>query len=227
MLPFESEQDLTFVHAGANDGQADDWLYASVTKNRWQGLCLEPQARIFERLRKTYAGFPGVTPIKGALSSQSGRRVLYGVRHPDPRLDVLCDKLASFDRELLVRNARQEFGKFPELEGSLAELDAWITEETVPCYTLEELLAGYRLQPDLVSLDIEGHEAEVVTSIDFARIRPKYVFFETYHMPAEEKSACLSLLRENGYATQWVEEYGVREFNVLGVLVKDLMAGNG
>src|SRR5450432_1350899 len=181
-LPIGARPGLRFIHAGANDGITNDWLYRSIIDEAWQGVCLEPQPAVFAKLQTTYAANPRVRLVPGAIASEPGDRTLYSFRHPHPPFHTLCDKLASFDQYVLLANVAIELPKFPELVGTVgAELERWLEMTTVRCYTIPELIALYDLEPDLIALDIEGSEDEILMSLDLERVRPSFVFFEAFH----------------------------------------------
>lgn len=53
---------------------------------------------------------------------------------------------------------------------------------------------------DFLSLDVEGLEHDVLSSMDFAYVRPRLIVLETAVTErTPEKNACIALLRQHGY----------------------------
>lgn len=78
------------------------------------------------------------------------------------------------------------------------------TRKTVPCSTLTAVLdaTAYKDRPiDLLSIDTEGHDLQVLESLDFARYQPRVVAVESFArtLPAVEETAVYRLLRSRGY----------------------------
>src|SRR4051812_13445402 len=53
-------QRFVFLQIGAFDGQHGDPIHGFVKKYAWQGILVEPQARYFEALSRTYDGYKGL-----------------------------------------------------------------------------------------------------------------------------------------------------------------------
>jgi hypothetical protein len=68
----------------------------------------------------------------------------------------------------------------------------------VPVRTLDQILSEADApQPiDLLSVDVEGHELDVLRGLDFARWRPRLILLED-HVTSTSKH---NFLRRNGYA---------------------------
>lgn len=221
VLPFAKSKNLSFIHAGANDGTTNDWLYQQIILNQWIGVCLEPQKEMYGLLEEVYKDYKFVVTLNAALSNTSGMRKIYYFQYPENKtLNDLCNKLASFERATLEKNLKTEILKFPSLSGFLIpNMDQYIYEESVICYTIEQLLVENLNQKlDLLSLDIEGHEFEIISSIDFNKVKPHYIFFEFFHLSETSKEASIKLLKNNGYELTYIEEYCIEDFNLLATL---------
>jgi len=217
MLPFETEKNIAFIHAGANDGVSNDWIFKSATQNDWKGVCLEPQPDSYKKLCLAYENYPNITPLCGALASEKGEFPLHSFSSPDPEFFDVFDKLSSFDLDLLVKNVEVELSSRPELKKRVGNILKRVRSQMVRCYTTEELLRDFISNPDLISLDIEGYEAKIIEGFPFEKIKPKYIFFEAFHMHPDEKSKCLNRLSLEGYSFVGAKEYGIEDFNILAV----------
>lgn len=83
-------------------------------------------------------------------------------------------------------------------------LDQYITIE-VDCKTLTELIDGTKYkdkQIDFLSVDAEGHDFEVISSLDFNRYKPLLIAVESHEPIFErvEKTELYKYLRESGYS---------------------------
>lgn len=77
--------------------------------------------------------------------------------------------------------------------------EKWAEETvTVTVETLDNLLAAYDfLQLDLLTIDVEGHELEVLKGLDFSRWRPRVIVAEAWDQKAKE--ALTDYLGRAGY----------------------------
>ena len=75
-----------------------------------------------------------------------------------------------------------------------------IVARTVPCFTLATLLREYGFASvDLVQIDAEGHDYEIIKTIDWAAKPPSVIRFEHAHLPRSACDECLTLLASRGY----------------------------
>jgi hypothetical protein len=63
----QHQRGFFFVPIGANDGIFCDSLFEFVTKNRLRGLVVEPLNDLFAQLKKKYAPFPQIKPVRCAI----------------------------------------------------------------------------------------------------------------------------------------------------------------
>jgi FkbM family methyltransferase len=184
---------LSFVQIGANDGVSFDPLHPFVERHRDRvsGIVVEPLRDKFELLCRTYEGFPRIHKVNAAIHNTERRMTLYRV---DPRHER---KLPGWARGIASFDPRHH-----ERAGDLAR---HMIAEEVPCMTLPELLAtvpGFEL--DVLVTDTEGYDAEILSAIDFTRIRPSLIHFEhglpVGTMTPEALDALTDRLHEAGYS---------------------------
>jgi FkbM family methyltransferase len=190
----------------------------------WTGVCLEPQKDVCQRLRKNYEGCSRVSVLRLAIDEYDGTRPLYRIKHPDPEKNDLLDKLSSFHKDILIRNATLELGKTnSDLNRAMLEnLELWITTELVDCMRVDTLLDRLGWVPDLLDIDAEGHESTILLSFDINRYRIPYIFYENYHLSPLDKRRCQSKLISGGYKLTFYPEYQISDFNIFASLTGHL-----
>lgn len=183
---FANAEDVNFMQIGAYDGMAGDPVRPLVLSHpRWRGVLVEPQPHAHARLKRTYEGHP-LHLLQAAVSSQGGQRTLHFIEESEIqrlRLPDWAREIASFDPYHVQRH-------FPQ---------ARISSNCVTTMTFAEAtrsLPGERV--DLVVIDVEGHETEILRSIDFDRHRVRFLIYEHKHLSADERQRLGDLLR--GYA---------------------------
>ena len=140
-----------FVEVGANRPQ-----FASQTWHLeelgWTGVLIEPQPDLADALRQARAAT--VFAVACSSPANAGRRM---------RLYV-AGALSSLDRDRMAPGAEPE-----------QVID-------VPVRTLDDILieAGAPQGFDLLSVDVEGHELEVLGGFDFARWQPRLILLEDH-----------------------------------------------
>jgi hypothetical protein len=76
-------------------------------------------------------------------------------------------------------------------------------EIEVKCLRLGDLQeAGGLLGLDVLVLDVEGHEPQILRTIDTLLTRPKIVLFERSHLSREQASDISGLMRQLGYTVR-------------------------
>jgi FkbM family methyltransferase len=149
---FEVGSDLRFVQVGAFDGITVDPLHRYIGRCGWRGALVEPQAHSAAALRELYRDNQGVVVLQAAVAEGAGRRTLFTVESTQAQAPAWAGGLASFDRQLILKNA----SLIPGLAGM-------IREEEVECVPFDAVLA--RLPPgrlDLLQIDVEGADAALL-----------------------------------------------------------------
>jgi FkbM family methyltransferase len=201
---FRCADDLRLVQVGANDGVRNDLLCPFLAGSDPRGILIEPQTMPFRKLQARYGDRERLTLLQAAIDDRAGTRTLYRCRE-----DLVAGEgaaflsgLASFDRsqvvDAYVRHARRL--------GLSEHPDRAIVGEAVATLTLDAVLIDFGLDRcDLLVIDTEGHDFEIIRTIDFSRIRPLVLIYEHIHLGRADRLACWRLLRANGYrcAADW------------------------
>jgi FkbM family methyltransferase len=201
---FRCADDLRFVQVGANDGVRNDLLCPFLERSDPRGILIEPQTMPYQQLQARYGGRERLILVQAAIDNRTGARTLYRCREDlvVGEAAAFLSGLASFDRAQVVaayvRHARRL--------GLSEHPDRAIVGEAVPTLTLDAVLNDFGLDRcDLLVIDTEGHDFEIIRTIDFSRIRPLVLIYEHKHLGRADRLACWRLLRANGYrcAADW------------------------
>jgi FkbM family methyltransferase len=164
---FGRRREGVFVEVGANDPVAGSqtWL---LEQNGWRGVLVEPQSAHQPRLREQRKG------------SQ-----IFQVACSSP------DKEGEMDLLLASENGTSTLQAQADSHGA-----KFIGTERVKVTTLNKVLesAGVK-RIDFLSLDVEGHEIEVMRGLDFKKFRPALVLIEDGVRSLDKHR----YLRQNGY----------------------------
>jgi FkbM family methyltransferase len=163
-----------FVEVGANHATDGSQSY-HLELNGWQGILIEPQPQLAKELASVRRA--QVFAVACTSPGNAGRRLPFCV----------AGKTSALDRD------RMAPGAIPE---AMIEVEA---------RTLDDLLgeAGAPQPIDFVSIDVEGHEIEVLQGFDVDRWAPRLILLEDHvgdlHRHRFMKSIGYRLIRRTGY----------------------------
>jgi len=190
ILPFAAEQPLKeeffghsadgfFVEVGANDPERYSQSF-HLERMGWRGIVVEPQPDLADRLRQRRKA--SVFAVACSAPENSGKHMtLY-----------LAGGHSSFDPALKVHTVKPA--------GAIE----------VPLRTLDEILAEAKAPNpiDFVSIDVEGHEVDVLRGFDLARWRPRLVLLEDHVLSRRLHH----VMEERGY--RWVRRTDINSWYV-------------
>ena len=184
-----------FVDIGANDGEQHDHLRPHVLAREWTGVMVEPVPYVFESLRRNYAAVPRVALENAAIADRDGELPFFHLRDAGEAeratLPDWYDGVGSFDRAAILSHAAQ-----------MPDVAERIVERRVPTLRFATLCERHGLQRvDLVVIDTEGHDWEIIRSIDLARHRPRLLVYEHFHLSPRDRAACRAHVEAQGYET--------------------------
>jgi FkbM family methyltransferase len=142
----------TYVDVGANipDHSNNTYLFY---QQGWKGLCIEPIRQLYQALCEQR---PRDQHLNLAVSDRDGRMVFYECQE-EHDLSTLS----------------------PELAEDLRKSGFTVLAYEVPVRTLSSLAAEYDIEPpDLLSIDVEGHEKEVLSETPFDLWHPQVIIVE-------------------------------------------------
>jgi FkbM family methyltransferase len=157
-------KDFFFVQIGANDGISFDPIYHLITKEKVNGIALEPMPDIFEQLKKNYANYPNVILVNKAIHSSEKEMLLYRVDPDKKQYPDWAKGTASFNKN------HHQLGPIKKSD---------IIEQKVQCISLNKLIEEYDINHiDLLQVDTEGYDYEIIKMIDFTKMAPTIISFE-------------------------------------------------
>tara|TARA_B100002019_G_scaffold115210_1_gene99114 strand:- start:3747 stop:5216 length:1470 start_codon:yes stop_codon:yes gene_type:complete len=196
----KSDSNFFVLQIGANDGKMADPVFKYVKLYKWKGLFVEPVTYLFDRLIENYRGCEGLRFENSVIAKHSGE------------IDFF-----QFPREF---EDNKEFPYWASGMGSvLKPFDSPghkniksknfnMIKQKTPCLTFTDLLSKYNIDSiDLLQIDAEGYDGELICSINFDQIKPKFIRYEDRHVQRvyEQKLTSVSssdvtnYLAKNGY----------------------------
>jgi FkbM family methyltransferase len=130
--------------------------------------------------------------LQAAVSERCGTIRLWKIKEGNiKRSPHLAHQIASTSAAHLLKH-------FPDLD---------ITTEAetfeIECLTLGDVMRSAQfVELDLLILDVEGHEQQILRTLDTLRSRPKIVFLEHIHFSEEQASEISCLMRRLGYTVR-------------------------
>ena len=190
---------VAFIQIGSNDGIAADPLREFIVGSaKWHGVFVEPVPQIFAQLQRNYAYLRrnNLRFCNAAISAEPGTLQLWKIKDGYlPEMPPFAKALNSFDKCHLIKHL-----------SAVADLESKMESTTVPCMTYEQLRRAHGLsQVDVLNIDTEGHDDQILKSIDFETSKPNLILFEVVHMRSEAKSEVFALLRQHGYALDMLD----------------------
>jgi len=186
--------EVVFVQIGANDGLTGDPIHHLLAREeqRWRGVLVEPVGHLFAQLQERYGRNSALRLERAAIGESNGTAIIHRVQTTNAD-SLWLEQLASLDREILRRNARQ-FGMIePEIIG-----------ESVPIFDVATLLKRHDItRLDLVIIDTEGWDWRILRQFDLTRWQPKLILYEHQHLLAEEREQAHQMLTRFDY--RWAE----------------------
>lgn len=184
------KQSLSFLQIGAYDGVIGDDLRQIIEGYPTRGIMVEPQPSAFARLSDRYDGSESITLINAAIDRESGERDFFVPTRGDA-------EFASFDRDHLIKHGLRP---------------SEIESRKVTCLSVDDLLgqAGWD-SVDLIQVDAEGYDYQILSSIDFERLKPAIIRFEFRHFDARQLDESIERFVQLGY------QFFVEELDIIAV----------
>lgn len=150
---FNGKKDGFFLDIGANDGITWNNTLTFELNFNWDGICIEPHPKAFEKLLKNRK----CKSLNCAISDKSGEFDFLFIDGDAEMLSGLVDKFDSRHVERVNDEVKKNNDK--------------TIVSKVQCNTLSEILDQYgKSKVDYLSIDTEGSEMQIVNCIDFSKI---------------------------------------------------------
>jgi FkbM family methyltransferase len=147
----------SFIDIGANDGVLFSNTY-KFAKTGAHGLCLEPSPSTFFKLRLNHLFHPKVKCVRAAVSNRPG-----SLPFIEDGYEAVLSRVA---------------GPVHEESSEQSNLTATID---VPAFTLGQILSKHKSfqETDLLSIDVEGHERQILEGMNDTSLRARIIILET------------------------------------------------
>ncbi len=203
----KGKKPFNFLQIGGNDGFIKDPIFKFVKKYPWKGIIVEPQKEVFsKKLRKTYRFETKVRLENLAIADKTGIKKLWKIALSDSRW---ATGLASFNKDTLVYQVERNYvSDRLKREGIPIpdKTEDFLTYEEVRCITIEDLMKKHDFEKlDLLQIDTEGYDFEIIKTIDFSRLKPSMISFESEHLSKDDYAACQALLQKEGYQIKQID----------------------
>jgi FkbM family methyltransferase len=183
----ESE-DINMVIVGANNGELKDFLTPHLSRSNVSAVLVEPVAELFHELERRFAGAANLHFENSAIGRRTCRKTIYRVGKREG-LPEWSRGLGSFSKEVILGH-----------ENQVAGLRKYVIPEKVSCITFSKLMEKHGLQVvNILQVDTEGHDHEIITSLDLNKVRPDVIIAEYMHMTFYQYFALITLLMDNNY----------------------------
>ena len=154
-----------------------------------------------EQLKKNYLNISGLLFENVAIAPKSGDRTLFKVAFSDARWATGLSSLRKANLEKAVANGYIEKCALAAGERLPKDPNLWISEETVMCFTLEEILKKNHISSvDCLVIDTEGYDYEILKAVDIGEINPNLICYEHKHLSDSEQSELVSILEGFHYS---------------------------
>jgi FkbM family methyltransferase len=197
-------KDFFLIQLGANDGSFVDPLNKYITKYNLAGILIEPQADVFKILKETYSHSDNLIFENIAISKEDGEQTLYTIKDEYKKDDFFLrgTAIASFNKSHFIKSLQRELERKSRLEGRpySKKIEDYIQEVSVKTSTLESLIKKHDIKKvDYLQIDCEGYDYEIIKMIDFEKLSPKIINFESKRLTNDERKECEKLLATKGY----------------------------
>lgn len=192
---FRNKKNFYFLDIGANDGKTLSNTYFLEKQYNWTGICSEPEPSMFKKLIKCRT----VICDKNAVYNKSNLKLDFSNAGPNSLFSgITTDMSNKFGNNLKIHE-----------------------EVSVNTITLQDLLEKYK-SPNTIhylSLDTEGSEYKILTSINFKIYKFMYINVEHNYIEPQ-RTDIKNLLVNNGYLykgeNKWDDDY-IHETNIIGI----------
>ena len=147
----------SFIDIGANDGVLFSNTY-KFAKSGARGLCLEPSPSSFFKLRLNHLFHPKVKCVRAAVSNRPG-----SLPFIEDGYEAVLSRVTGAEHE--------ESNEQSDLPATIE----------VPAFTLGQIVSKHESfqETDLLSIDVEGHERQILEGMNDTSLRARIIILET------------------------------------------------
>lgn len=168
-----------YIEVGAYDGRRYA-VTAVLDTLGWTGLLIEPVPELYEQACRNR---PSVRVVHAAVS-RHGSAGTITMTHILPREGTAADASSHLaDSSGKVATKRPPRGPMQSIE--------------VPLTSIDSLLADHTATIDFISIDVEGHELDLLDGFDLDRFKPRVILIEDHTM--DDASPIAAYLTARGY----------------------------
>lgn len=179
---FNGQKRLFFVEIGAGDPILGSNSYVLERCFDWDGLCIEPQSNLFQRILKERSCAALNCCIASSRKVVKFRQV-NGYAHA---LSGIIDFFVEGHEERINREISKHGGSYSDID---------LVSEPLTDILNKKMIRKI----DYLSVDVEGAEFEVINSIDFSQFDISLIGFESNKKNETKESKIDSLLRSNDF----------------------------
>ena len=176
------------VQIGSHDGVSNDPFSHHLDAHfDWHAVLVEPIPLHFESLRRRRSGSRFIL-VQAAITDHDGQVDMTMVTRKSG-MPGWVDQINSIDPEHVLKHVATVDG-----------LQDAMTSVKVAALTFDSLLDSCGLATfDALHIDTEGHDAVILASVDFTRLKPTLVMYEHRHLSRSARNASNKILTDAGY----------------------------
>lgn len=158
---FKNKVGGVFVDIGAHDGKSLSNTYFYEKALGWKGLCIEPLPKVFEQLKQNRS----CILVEGAAWKEDTTRPFRIIEGYPEMLSGFVDTYPPAHKERIIEEIAQMGGQY--------------TDVNIQCFNINKLLLKHNLTKiDFLSIDVEGGELDILSSIDYNTIQIQVILAE-------------------------------------------------
>lgn len=202
----QENSDIFFIQIGSHDGCSADPISHLIKQHHWRGLLIEPQPKVFNKLKQTYQDEEQIIFENALVGYEDGLATMYAVQDKDSVLPFWLSQSASLDYEI-VKGALYYWKHIRKLEAIPDDYETLIEELSLPSVTMKTILAKHNIHKvDLLVIDTMGFDFEILKMFPFDTCKPSIIHFEHKMMPVASQEECIQYLAALGYGLTQVDQ---------------------
>jgi len=196
-LVFEESMNYSLLMIGAHSGKKQISLIKD-SSSRGKVILVEPVPWIFDKLLENTSGVPNIDFINAAISDKDRDEV-----------DFFAPKSNSNE----IANYADQLGSFFEDHANIhnTNIGKYIERMKVKTISIAGLIERFEITDlDLLFTDTEGHDADILLSFPFNKIKPRRILFEfkhsdgTFHI-GRKLGNLITILESHGYRNRVID----------------------